>query len=192
MNRMRRIGTNLLGALCVAGFVGSVEARSVIPSATPWVIESAEYTGKVTEQIARLQALLTVEVIHDGWIQIPLTLSGGTITHVELTKKVGEAHIVPDPGHTGQYLLTASRKGTYKVQVEFSTRLYQDSQHEGVIFGIPQASFSTLSLEVPRKDVELREGDKLYVERKPDGKEGGVTLIARLAAAQAVLRGGRS
>ncbi len=181
-------------AVCVMGVVGMwlvganswAEARVMLPPTQPipWVIESADYTGKVVDRIAKLQSVLSIEVLQDGWVQVPLTLNGATITKVELIKKAGEAHVAPDPATTGQYVLMASRKGAYKVKIEFSIRLYQDSQYEGVIVGIPQASFSTLSLTVPRKDVELRESDQLYVERHPDGKVGGVTLKASLASVQ--------
>src|SRR3989338_3305673 len=59
----------------------------------------------------------------------------------------------------------------------------QENQVEALRFGIPQATFSTMTLFVPRKDVELRQADQLYVDREPDAVRGGVRLIARLGAA---------
>lgn len=188
MNRSTKARTSWVGVLVIGvwGLAGTAQATVRLPaSPVLWVIESAAYTGTITEQIARVHALFTIEVTQDGWIQVPLTLTGGTITKAELIRKSPNAYIVPDSGSPGQYVLTASRKGTYKVRVEFSTKLSQDSQYEGVVFSIPQASFSTLSLTVPRKDVELRDADRLYVERRVDDKRG-VTLEANLASAQRV------
>jgi len=164
----------------ILGWGSVAHARTVMPQdPMPWVIESAEYTGKITEQIARIRAILEIRVIRDGWTEVPLPLQGVTMTNVELVRKSSDAHLAH---RGGQYVFTSSKKGTYKVKLEFSIRLAQDSQHEGVTFSIPQASFSTLTLTVPRKDVELRESEQLYVERRPDGKGGGVILTARLAA----------
>lgn len=165
--------------------MGGAEAKSVVPPtpSIPWVIESAAYAGRITEQIARLQAVLEIRVMREGWVEIPLPLSGATITSVEVMRKPAEAHLVP---RGGAYVLTTSRKGSYTVKIEFSTRLVSDSQYEGVTFGIPQAGFSTLSLRVPRKDVELRTSEQLYVERRPDGKSGGVLLTAHLASSDRV------
>ncbi len=167
---------------CVSWASGVCAASDAIPYVgAGWVIESADYKGDVKDQIARMEAHYTIRVIQDGWSEIPLAIHGATITAIELTKKAGEAHIMPCDG---SYILVASRKGAYGVRVKFAHLLAQDSQFEGVRLGIPQATFSTVSLFVPRQDVELRTQDQLYVERKPDGRRGGVTLMARLGAAQ--------
>jgi hypothetical protein len=148
-----------------------------------WVIEAADYTGEVRDQIVRLEGRYTIRVLKDGWTEIPFAIQGATITAIDINKKTGDAHLAP----RGQsYVLLASRKGSYKVHVKFSATLAQDSQFEGVRFGIPQATFSTLSLFVPRKDVELRPQDQLYVEHATDGQRGGVTLLARLGASEQV------
>src|SRR3989338_8949306 len=62
----------------------------------------------------------------------------------------------------------------------------QENQVEALRFGIPQATFSTMTLFVRRKDVELRQADQLYVEREPETVRSGVRLIARLGAADRV------
>ncbi|OGX40723.1 MAG: hypothetical protein A3C53_03900 [Omnitrophica WOR_2 bacterium RIFCSPHIGHO2_02_FULL_68_15] len=148
-----------------------------------WMIESADYHGEIAGQIVRLEARYTIRLIQDGWVQIPLGIEGATITDVQLEKKSGEAHLVPQGG---AYTLAASRKGVYKIRVSFSTRLTQDSQSEGVAFRIPQATFSTMTLTVPRKEVTLRPADQLYVDVRPAGPEGGVRLTARLGAGEHV------
>ncbi len=149
----------------------------------PWVIESAEYTGEIKEQIARMEARYTIRVIRDGWTEVPLTIQGATMTAIKIKKKTGEAHIAP---RGGSYVLATSRTGTYKVLVRYSNLLTQDNQFEALQLGIPQATFSTMTLFVPRKDVELRPSDQLYVESEPDGARNGVKLTARLGAADRV------
>ena len=172
-------------ATALGGWASTVQATEIVDPGfvSPWVIESADYTGAVRDQIARLEARYTIQVMRDGWVEIPLSLQGATITDIALEKKSGEAHLVP---RAGLYVLVAQRKGTYKVRMTCSALLAQDSQFEGLQFGIPRATFSTLTVEVPRKEVELRQTDQLYVEAHPDAQHDGVKLTARLGAADRV------
>ena len=183
MRHVRR-GVGVVIGLLVSG--APLVSASIMPvpeESMPWVIESAEYTGAVQNQIARMEARYTIRLLRDGWVEVPMAIQGATITAIEVTKKTGDAHIAP----RGQsYVLVATRKGAYKVHVNYSTMVVQDSQFEGMRLGIPQATFSTVSLFVPRQDVELRPEDQLYVERKPDGPRGGVMLVARLGASDHV------
>ena len=179
MGTMRRgIGIMLVGWLGWAQ-TASANAASTASLAIPWVIESADYTGDVKDQIARLDAVYTLRVIADQWVEIPLGLQGVTVTAITIEKKAGEAHIIP---RNDGYVLATARKGGYTVRVQFSYLLVQDSQFEGLQFGIPQAPFSTLSLVVPRKDIELRPSDQLYTDTQPYAPQHGVRLIARLGA----------
>lgn len=147
---------------------------------TSWVIETAQYTGEIKEHIARVEGRYTINVLQDGRIEIPLVLQGATVTDIEIERKTGAAHLIPRAGFYG---LSVQRKGIYKVRVKFAKLLDQDSQFEGVRLGIPQATCSTLSLLVPRKDVELRPQDELSIEREPNSQPDGVKLLVRLGAA---------
>ncbi|PIQ84421.1 MAG: hypothetical protein COV75_02320 [Candidatus Omnitrophica bacterium CG11_big_fil_rev_8_21_14_0_20_63_9] len=164
----------------------AAEARErVTPSTAPpaWAIESADYAGDVQDQIIKLDVRYTIRTIRDGWVEIPLAIPGATITGIEIEKKTGEAYIMPR-GDT--YVLATSKKGTFKVRVKCSSILSQDSQYEGVSLGIPRATFSTLTLTVPRKEVELRQADALYVEREAAAGRDGTKLTARLGAADRI------
>ena len=183
MNRVQKgLGVVLMG---LVGW-SPLSAASIRPEpigSIGWVIESADYSGDVRDQIVRVEGRYTIQVFRDGWTEVPLRLQGGTITAIEVTKKTGDAHLMP---RGDSYVLATNRKGTYKVVVKCSTVLTQDNQFEGFSLGIPQATFSTLSLFVPRKEVELRQQDQLYTERTPDGQRTGATLMARLGAAQQI------
>ena len=149
----------------------------------PWIIESADYTGDVKDQIMRMEARYVIQVTKGGWSEIPLAIPGAAITAVKIEKKAGEAYIVP---RNGAYALVVSKKGTYRVLIQFSQLVSQDSQFEGISVGIPAATFSTVSLFVPRKDVELRPADQLYVDHQTDAQRGGVKLTARVGASDRI------
>lgn len=168
------------------GWVPAAEAGTVArPPGDPagWVIEKADYTGEIQDRIARFEVRYTIRVMADGWTEIPMALQGATINDITLEKRAGEAHLLP---RDGSYVLAATRKGQYKVRVTFATLLKQDSQSEGIHLQIPRATFSTATLFVPRKDVELRPEDQLYVERTPEPQRGGVKLTARVGAADRI------
>ena len=179
---MRRV-TQYLGIMLVAcvDLGGSIEASQAVgfQDSSPWVIEAADYTGEIKDQIARFEGRYTIRLLRDGEVGIPIGIQGSAITAIDIEKRTGEAHIVPCDG---AYALSAARKGLYRVRVTFSSLMVQDSQFEGVQFRIPRATFSTLSLNVPRRDVELRQVDQLYVENHPEARINGIKLVARLGA----------
>ncbi len=183
---MGRIGRSAVGILvgCLAWAPAAFATRIPMPGeGVPWVIESAAYAGELKEQIARMEARYTIRVLQDGWTDVPLAIQGAAVTEIAIEKKSGEAHIVP---HGDSYVLAALRKGRYTVVVKFSHLLAQDSQFEGIQLGIPRATFSTMTFLVPRREVELRQADQLYVESQPDGPRNGVKLTARLGAANRI------
>ena len=75
-------------AVAVMGSAGGVEARSVLPPGPtrPWVIESAEYSGRITDHIARIKAVLAIRVFQERWTEIPLAFPGVRITKVKLAR----------------------------------------------------------------------------------------------------------
>ncbi len=167
------------------GLIGSgapAQADIVVPEPMSWVIEAADYTGHLEEQVVRLDVRYTIRVLQDGWVQVPLSLGDSMITKIELEKKIGQTHIAP---RGGTYVLVTNKKGTYKVLVKCSKLLTQDSQFEGIQLGIPQATFSTLTLTLPYEDVELRREDQLYVDRQAAGAKKTV-LVARVGAAELI------
>lgn len=184
---MRQVSGVVMGVVVWAlGGAPAAEATKIILSPqdpTAWVIESADYTGDVQDQVIKLEARYTIRTIQDGWMEIPLVIPGATITGIEIEKKTGEAHIMP---RNDTYVLAVSKKGTYKVRVKCSVMLAQDSQYEGMSLGIPRATFSTLTLIVPRKEVELRQADALYIEREAAAGRDGTKLTARLGASDRI------
>jgi len=184
---MRRSAQQLAAGLaawvvCASSAAASVVAPQPYESAA-WVIESADYAGRVADQIVRFEVRLSVHVLQDGWVEVPLTFPGATVTAIALERETQAAHILP---RGGAYVLGASKRGAYRVRIACAVRLAQDSQFEGIQLGIPRATFSTVTVAVPRGDLELRPDDQLYVERRAGGSRGGVTLVARLGAADRI------
>ncbi len=167
-----------------AGWMGPARAdvanadASIAPARPSWVIERAEYTGQIDGQIARIHGSLKIRVLGRDGAEFRIDFPGAVVTRVDVPGSSG-AHLLPDP--SGGYRFIASRKGSYPLTVELSTRLVRDGANEGVAFGLPEAAFSTLTLDVPDRKLALRESDALYAERV----EGAPTGRARIRAALA-------
>ena len=112
-----RIGIVLVGLM---GIMPSVAAADEALYQPGWVIESADYTGEVKDQIARFEIRYTIRLVQDGWAEIPLNVQGATVTSIDLKNKTGEAHIAP---RGNSYVLMASKKGGYQVIDRFIPRL---------------------------------------------------------------------
>src|SRR3989338_5249533 len=70
MSRASRMATNVV-VMALFGWcplLGATES-SIAPGSPAWVVESAEYTGEVKEQIARIEARYTIRVIREGWTE---------------------------------------------------------------------------------------------------------------------------
>ena len=95
MNAMRTgVGMVLVGLLGWA-HVSQAEMAQNPREPMAWVIETADYTGDVRDQIARLDATYTIRLIRDGWVEVPLAIQGVTVTDITIGKKTGEAHLIP-------------------------------------------------------------------------------------------------
>jgi hypothetical protein len=154
---------------------------------TAWMIESAQYTGTLEEQVARFEVRYTVQVVEDGPVQIPLELPGATVTSVTLEHASRYARVAP---RGGAYVLIASRPGAYRLRVRGAIRLFTEGQYERLSFGIPQATSSLLTLTIPRADVELRPEDRLIAEVRPSA--GGSMLTVQLGASSRIDVGWRT
>ncbi|MBI4356074.1 MAG: hypothetical protein HY597_06480 [Candidatus Omnitrophica bacterium] len=146
-----------------------------------YVIEQANYTGSLDGEIARLTAEYVIQVLRNGWTEIPLSLAGATVTEIKLLTKPAGSAILP---RGGEYVLAVQRAGSYRIRVTCTAPLLRESNFEGIAFTIPQATFSKLVFDVPKQAVELRPQDRLYITTTPAGK--GVKLTAALGPAQRI------
>lgn len=176
----------ILGLLALMGLSLSTPAHAskiTLPDTEAWVIEAADYTGRVEDRLVRLEAIYTIRVNRAGPLTIPLPLQGVVITDAKIERAGGEAALMP---HGAAYALRVSKRGQYRVRLTCSQLLVQQAPFEGLQFAVPQATFSTLTLVVPHQDIELRPEDQLYMSVAAAHQDRGVRLTAKLGAATQV------
>lgn len=116
------------------------------------VVTSSSYTGTIEENVARLQCELTIQVMGDPWVEIPLQFGDAAIGKVTSEKsKVFLRGTGP-----GRYTLLLSEKGEHKVQIELLTRVKNSPEGHHFQFACPTVGITTLELTIPESDQTVK------------------------------------
>ncbi len=136
-----------------------------------YLISTARFTGRVGEKLARMDLELTVDILSDGWVQVPLNLRAETADARPGAKSqdggqlaISEARFVGgDPDRKpllrlihGQYHLLARGKGRRVLQVEFVCRLSVSPGRNVLSLPVSPATISTLELLIPEQNVQVQ------------------------------------
>lgn len=120
------------------------------PKITPIqsVITQATYTGKIENNLARIEATFKVKVLDKPWARVPL--------------KFGEAAVGRLTTENDQILLIGTGEGTYDlllptvgehtVKLELITRVHSSTEGKSFDLEIPLVGISNLELTVPSPD----------------------------------------
>ncbi len=120
------------------------------PEAPPvaGVISAAAYVATVEQDVARIQATFTIQVLKSGWAEVPLKLGNAAIGKVESAK--GKV-LVRGTG-VGEYGLLFTEEGEQTVTMELTTRVLTAPDGRSFDLQIPTVGVTTLELTVPDAD----------------------------------------
>lgn len=112
------------------------------------VITQATYTGKIENNLARIEATLKIKVLDKPWARVPL--------------KFGEAAVGKLTTENDQILLVGTGEGTYDlllptvgehtVKLELITRVHSSTEGKSFDLEIPLVGISNLELTIPSPD----------------------------------------
>ncbi len=121
------------------------------------VVTSSSYTATIEENVARIQCNLTVQVMGDPWVELPLQFGDAAIGKVTSEKsKVFLRGTGP-----GQYALLLSEKGEHQVQIELLTRVKNSPEGHQFQFACPTVGITTLDLTIPEPDQTVKVNPQL-------------------------------
>ncbi|MCE9548210.1 MAG: hypothetical protein K8T25_22285, partial [Planctomycetia bacterium] len=140
------------------------------------ILSSADYAGTVEAGQARILATMTVTVLDDDLVAVPLPLSGVGILRADLDGS--DAPL--GQGADGKLLLFVKGKGTRKLTAELMVPLTTTAARQSLSFQLPMPPGTRLRLSVPG-DVEMKSGAAV-AERSFDEK-GGMTRFELLPQA---------
>jgi hypothetical protein len=139
------------------------------------VITRADYQARVEEDIARITAELTIEVVGRPWVEVPLNFGEAAVADV--SSETGEV-LLQGTGE-GTYVLLLKETGRQQVTLELTTRVVTSPEGRQIEFSTPSVAISTLELTVPQADQVIEVRPRLIQSPVPPGDEAqqGVTHI---------------
>ena len=118
----------------------------------PYLVSSARFTGKVDSELARMRLELVVDILADGWVEVPIGLGDVAVSSVS-TAKSKPAPLLRVVG--GQYVLLTRGKGRQTLTVDFARQLTTQPGLNVLGFRIPPAAITTLELTIPDENMKV-------------------------------------
>ena len=115
-----------------------------------FIISGAEYRGVVKEKSASITAIYDLEVLKDGWVEIPLLSSDVAIANAKLDgKKISLLT------KNGRHELITNEIGKHKLEIDFLVKVYSDVDSNNLKFNIPRTSVSKVWFEIPKTNISV-------------------------------------
>jgi len=120
-----------------------------------YLISTARFYGKVEEELATLRLELTIDILGDGWVQVPIGLgevavSEATLLETENTKIVPLLRVV-----NGEYIFITKGKGRYVLALDFVRQLETQPGLAVLKYRIPSAAITTMELLIPEANLKV-------------------------------------
>lgn len=126
----------------------------------PGIISSAKYVATVEQDVARIQATLTVQVLKPGWGEIPVKFGGAAIGRI--TSAPGKV-LLRGVG-PGEYGLLFSEVGEHTVTLEMTTRVLTAPEGRSLELQVPTVGVTSFDIVVPDADQTIEVEPKLLLE----------------------------
>ena len=118
----------------------------------PYLISSARFTGTVDSEVARMELTLVVDILGDGWVEVPIGLGDVAVSAVEAPKGK-QAPLLRVVG--GQYVLLTRGKGRQTLTIRFARQLATQPGLNVLSFRTPPAAITTLELTIPDENMKV-------------------------------------
>ena len=120
-----------------------------------YLISAARFKGKVKEELATLRLRLTIDILAEGWVQVPVGLGGVAVSEAALleaknTKIVPLLRVVD-----GEYIFVTKGKGRYVLALDFVRQLETKPGLAVLNYRIPSAAITTLELLIPEENLKV-------------------------------------
>ena len=122
---------------------------------TPYLISTARVAGKVSEEVATMQLELTVDILLDGWVEVPIGLGDVAVVKASF---VDDQTAGPRPllrVIDKQYKLITRGKGRRVLKVDFVRQLLSKPGLKVLSYNMPSAAISTLELLIPAENMKV-------------------------------------
>ena len=120
-----------------------------------YLISTARFNGNVEDEIARIKLELTIDILSDDWVQVPIGLGSAAVSNATLTKgtKTDIAPLLRVVN--GQYNFTVKGAGRYVLELDFVRQLDIQPGLAVLEYSIPSAAITTLDLSIPEENLKV-------------------------------------
>jgi len=137
------------------------------------LVTGASYECNINETIASVGASLSVEVLKEGWVELPLGISGIALEDVKLDG--GKALL---KAREDDYLLILKSRGAHELKARFATKVESAPDKRIISFGVPRTPVSRLQITIPEPDVEVEIEPKLLATKTVTPEGDKTTVLA--------------
>lgn len=124
------------------------------------VISTAKYTAKVEQDLVRVQAVYGVQVLKEGWVELPITFGEAAIG----TVKAEPGPVLLRGTGNGAYALLFSKSGQHTVTMELTARVRTAPEGRSFDLQIPNVGITDFEITVPEADQSIELQPKLLQE----------------------------
>ncbi len=122
---------------------------------TPHVITEAEYEALAGKEVVRVKAALKVDLLQEGWNEVPLRLGDAAITTATIGGKPARIVSAGPAGHKLLIERTEKTVQTVELALEFAKAIARSPGQNTVSFEAPQAAVSRWRVRIPQAGVKV-------------------------------------
>jgi hypothetical protein len=111
------------------------------------VITSGLYTATIEQDLARIKAELTVNVLGTPWVEVPIRFGDAAIGKLEAGEKV----LLKGTGD-GNYSLLFGQAGEQKITIELTAKVHTSPEGREFGFDVPTTGITTFEITIPEAD----------------------------------------
>jgi hypothetical protein len=142
------------------------------------LITEIDNRATVEKDVVRVKAKLKIEVLAEGWTEVPLRLDDAAITSATLADK--PARILGEQGQ--DYRLLVEKKGkqpeSIELSLEYAKVISRSPGLNSVSFNAPQAPVSHWHVTIPQAGVKVKLQPLIAATEVPPHKEDGTSKKA--------------
>jgi len=128
----------------------SIRSGQTPPLAPAAVVTQAEYDIQVDGELARIRAQLKVQVLREGWTEVPIHFGKATIGRLKSADKV----LLRGTGD-GQNLLLFPGQGEFDVELQLAATVRQSPASREILFECPPVALTTVRVTVPDQGQQI-------------------------------------
>ncbi len=147
------------------------EKPEVPPAPREAVLASANYAGKIDEDVLSVSGVLSVQVLTDEWTKLPLTFGKAKFGSV----RIGGPAALSPPDKEGDSVLLLRGKGERQIIVEFSVPILHGEDGTETSLQLPRAGATRFEVDLPAQ-TEAKSDQPVRLEKLADRTHITATL----------------